>query len=114
MRFATSAGAAVSLGMDRRLIELSQAIASADSEGDDRYRAAGYASGLGGDVVPPRLAGFRTLAITCLDEDGQVANRHLPSDRPAAINLAALDRAHGFALELIRRLDADAGRAGPG
>ena len=114
VRFATGAGAAVSLGMDRRLIELSQAIASADSEGDDRYRAAGYASGLGGDVVPPRLAGFRTLAITCLDEDGQVANRHLPSDLPAAINLAALDRAHGFALELIRRLDADVGRAGPG
>ena len=113
VRFATGAGAAVSLGMDRRLIELSQAVASADSEGDDRYRAAGYASGLGGDVVPPRLAGFRTLAITCLDEDGQVANRHLPSDLPAAINLAALDRAHGFALELIRRLDADAGRAGP-
>ena len=34
---------------------------------------------------------------------------------PEAIEPEALDRAHGFALELIRRLDADVGRrAGTG
>ena len=109
-RFATSAGWAVSLGMDKRLVELAGAIATADADGDKRYGAAAFPSGLGGDVVPPRLAGFRCLGITCHDEDGWVRNRHLPADVPKAVNRAALDRAHGFALELIRRLDADVGR----
>ena len=49
-------------------------------------------------------------ALDTGDTDGYVANRHLPSDTPKAVNHAALDRAHSFALELIRRLDADVGR----
>jgi hypothetical protein len=110
VRFQTSAGWAVSSRMDRRLIELCEAIAEADAEGDRRYRAAGYASGLGGDSAPPSLAGFRSIGLTCLDPDGHVANRHLSTDTPEAINEGALDRAHGFALDLIRRLDADVGR----
>jgi hypothetical protein len=109
-RFATGAGWAVSVAMDKRLCELAAAIATADSDGDRAHRAAAYASGLGGEAVPPRLAGFRTLAITCHDPDGVVRNRHLPADVPKTINAAALDRAHGFALELINRLDADVGR----
>ncbi len=110
VRFQTSGGWAVSYGMDGRLIELCEAIATADAEGEKRFRAAGYASGLGGDSMPPRLAGFRSIGLTCQDADGYVANRHLPTDTPEAIDEAALERAHGFALELIRRLDADLGR----
>jgi acetylornithine deacetylase/succinyl-diaminopimelate desuccinylase-like protein len=110
VRFQTSSGWAVSYRMDRRLIELCTAIAEADGDGDKSYNAAGYASGLGGDSTPPARAGFRSIGITCLDADGYVANRHLPSDTPDAIDEAAVDRAHGFALELIRRLDADLGR----
>jgi Peptidase family M28 len=111
VRFITSAGSAVSYALDRRLVELAEAIATADAEGDKRFRATKLASGLGGDVVPPQLAGFRTIAITCTDETGYVANRHQRSDVPKNVSPAALDRAHGFALELIRRLDADLGRA---
>ncbi len=98
--------------MDRRLVELAKAIADADAEGDQRYGAAGFASGLGGDAVIAAAAGWRAIGLTCHDADGYVANRHLPADTPRTINHAALDRAHDFALELIRRLDADLGRKG--
>ena len=111
VRFQTSAGWVVSYRMDRRLVELCEAIANADKEGDERYGAAGFASGLGGEASTAAAAGWRAVGITCHDTDGYVANRHLPSDTPKAINHAALDRAHSFALELIRRLDADLGRA---
>ena len=62
-------------------------------------------------MMPARRPGFEPLALTCHDDDGYPPNRHLPTDTPDRINLGALDRAHGFALELIRRLDADLGRA---
>ena len=110
VRFQTSAGWVVSHDMDRRLIELCEAIATADADGERRFEAAGFASGLGGDSVPPRLAGWRAIGITCLDSDGYIPHRHLPTDTPETINHAALDRAHGFTLELIGRLDADLGR----
>jgi Peptidase family M28 len=110
VRFETSAGWVVSYGMDRRLIELSQAIADADAEGEQRYRATPLASGLAGDSMPARLAGFRSIGISCAEPDGYVPNRHLASDTPEAINHAALQRAHDFALELLRRLDEDLGR----
>ena len=60
---------------------------------------------------PPRLRG---LAV---DRDHLPRRRRLrpptatcPPTRPTAVDPAALDRAHDFALELIRRLDADLGR----
>ena len=56
VRYATSAGWVVSYDMDRRLIELCEAIATADAETDDRYGAAAFASGLGGESMPPRTA----------------------------------------------------------
>jgi hypothetical protein len=110
VRFQTSAGWVVSYRMDRRLVELCEAIATADAEGDEQYGAAGFASGLGGEAATGAAAGWRSIGITCLDADGYVAHRHLPTDVPKTVNRAALDRAHGFALELIRRLDADLGR----
>ena len=62
--------------------------------------------------MPPRLARLRSIGITCRDADGTVPNRHLPTDTPDAIDRAALERAHAFSLELVRRLDADLGRRG--
>ena len=59
VRYATSAGWVVSYDMDRRLVELCEAIATADAETDDRYGAAGFASGLGGDDDARAAAGFR-------------------------------------------------------
>jgi acetylornithine deacetylase/succinyl-diaminopimelate desuccinylase-like protein len=113
VRFETSAGWLVSYAMDRRLVELCGAIAEADAEADGTYGAAPLANGWAGDSMPPRLARMRAIGITCRDADGLVPNRHLPSDTPDHVDSEALERAHGFALELIRRLDADLGRTAP-
>ena len=89
--------------MDRRLVELCEAIATADREDGDRYRRRPLVHGLAGDSMPPRIAGFRATAITCLDDLNYVPERHTLDDTPDRIDPAALDRAHGFALELVRR-----------
>ena len=111
VRFHGSGGWAVTYPADRRLFELAYAIAEADSEGENRYRAMPVALALAGDEMPPRLAGFPSIAIACTDEDGYVPGYHLPSDLPENVDPDALERAHGFALELVRQLDRDLGRS---
>lgn len=113
VRYETAAGWITSYEMDRRLIELCEAIAAADRDGDDRFGAKPLRHGLAGDSAPPRIAGFRSIGLTCLDADGYAPHHHLPSDLPDTLDPRALERGHGFALELIRQLDRDVGR-GPG
>ena len=60
--------------------------------------------------MPPRIAGFRAIGITCRDADGYAPDSHLPSDLPQAIDAGSLERAHDFTLELVRRLDRDLDR----
>jgi hypothetical protein len=108
VRFEATAGWVVSFDLDRRLIELCAAIADADADG--RFGAEPLRHGLAGDSIQPRLRGFRSLGITCLDADGYVPHYHLPTDTPESIDPAALDRAHDFTLELIRLLDRDVAR----
>ena len=110
VRFEAAAGWVVTVRMDRRLVELCQAIATADREDFNRYGARALVHGLAGDSMPPRLAGFPATAITCLGELNYVPGYHTPNDTPERIDPAALDRAHGFALELVRALDRDIGR----
>ncbi len=94
---------------DRRLIELCEAIAEADAEGDRRFRAKPLRRGSAGDAVPPRLAGF-AVDRDHLSRLRRPDPRPPPADRqPGAIRPEALERAHGFALELIRALDRDVG-----
>ena len=86
VRFETAAGWVTSYGMDRRLIELCEAIAAADAEDGNRFRAEPLRHGLAGDSMPPRLAGYRSIGITCLDGDGYApesppADRHAEGDR---------------------------------
>jgi hypothetical protein len=61
--------------------------------------------------MPPRLAGFPATAITCLNELNYVPGYHTLRDTPDHVDPEALDRAHGFALDLVRALDRDHGRA---
>jgi acetylornithine deacetylase/succinyl-diaminopimelate desuccinylase-like protein len=110
VRFQTAGGWVISYAMDRRLVELAAAIADADAERDERHRARPLAHALAGDEMPPRLAGFPAISITCTGDDGYVPHYHLPSDTPENVDGEALERAHGFALELIRQLDRDVGR----
>ena len=61
--------------------------------------------------MPARIAKLRATAITCLADDSILPERYRrPEDVPQRIDRNALDRAHGFALELVRTLDRDVGR----
>jgi hypothetical protein len=111
VRFSIGEGPAVTYALDSRLTELCAAITEADAEGANRFRAAPLRHGFATDALPARLAGVPTTTITCLEPGGLLpVNYHAAGDVPGAIDPAALDRAHGFALELIRRLDDDVGR----
>jgi hypothetical protein len=110
VRFETAAGWVTSYAMDQRLVELCEAIAAADRDGEGRFGAAPLRHGLAGDSMPPRIAGFRAIGIGCLDDDGYAANYHLTTDTPENVDPEAVARAHDFALELIRQLDRDVGR----
>jgi hypothetical protein len=111
VRYDVGEGLAVTYDMDRRLVQLCEAIAAADREGDDRFAAQPLRSGFATDALPARLAKFRAIAITCLN-DGSILPAHYrrPEDVPKRIDQRALNRAHDFTLELIRALDRDVGR----
>jgi hypothetical protein len=111
VRFEAAAGWVITYRLDRRLVELCDAIATADSEGSDRYGARPLVHGLAGDSMPPHVAGFPATAITCRNDLNYVPGYHTPYDTPDQVDPAALDRAHGFALELVRALDRDLGRS---
>jgi Peptidase family M28 len=112
VRYETGEGPAVTYEMDPRLVQLCEAISTADRENGNRYRAEPLRNGFGTGALPARLAKFRTTALTCL-RDGALlpANYHRLEDAPEAIDAGSLDRAHGFALELVRALDRDVGRS---
>ena len=82
VRFETAAGWVVSYGMDRRLIELCEAIAEADAETTSATAPRRSPTASAGDAMPPRLAGCARSAITCLDATATCPNCHLPTDVP--------------------------------
>ena len=112
VRFELGEGPAVTYELDSRLTELATAIAIADAEDGNRYRAVAAA---------PRLRDRRARAAAREDpgDDDHLprARRDAcrptttpPSDRVDALDPKAIDRAHKFTLELIRQLDRDVGR----
>ena len=105
VRFEAAAGWVVTFPMDRGLVELCEAIAAADREGDGRYRARPLRHGYAGDSLPPRARGYAATAVTCLPESGYAASRHTGADTPERIDPAALERAHAFTLDVVRLLD---------
>ena len=111
VRFEVAEGPAVSYELDSRLTELAAAIAEADGDGPNRFRASALRHGFATDVLPARLARVPGTTITCLEPGANIpSNSHTLADLPQALDPTAIDRAHDFALELIRRLDADVGR----
>jgi hypothetical protein len=114
IRWVASEGLTVSFEMDARLQELCDAVALADREGEDRYRAAPLRHGYASDALAARARGWRATTITCREPGAaRPANHHTRDDLPEAIDPAALDRAEGFALDVIRALDRDLTRAAP-
>lgn len=110
VRYEVSAGWVVSFNMDPRLVELCEAIATADAQGEGRYRAKPLSSGYAGDGLAARVRGYPATTVRCLDEAGRAPGQHTAADTPDRIDAAALARAHGFALDAIRLLDRDVGR----
>lgn len=110
-RFVTASGWVTSFGADRRLLELCAAIAEASGEGDVRPRP--LRRGVGDDATAAAVAGYPSLAITCLPRDGRLPGHRLAAETPDALEPEAIEGARALALELIRRLDRDAGRAKP-
>jgi hypothetical protein len=110
VRYTASEGLAVGFQMGKRMNELCEAIATA-GESDNGDRPAPLRWGFASDAVPIRLARFEATTITTLPEGAIVAaNYHTAGDQPAAVDAEAVDRAHEFALELVRQLDRDVGR----
>ena len=111
VRYETGEGLAVTYDMDKRLVELCGAVATADRENGDRFEAKPLRHAFATDALPARIAKLRSTAITCLDDGSLLpANYRRPEDVPKRIDRKALDRAHDFTLELVRALDRDAGR----
>jgi hypothetical protein len=111
VRYETGEGLAVTYDMDKRLVQLCNAVATADREDGNRFGAKPLRQAFATDALPARIAKLRSTAITCLDDGSLLpANYHRPEDVPKRIDRKALDRAHDFTLELVRALDRDAGR----
>src|SRR3954464_8516301 len=111
VRYETGEGLAVTYDMDKRLVQLCNAVATADRENGDRFGAKPLRQAFATDALPARLAKLRATAITCLNDGSLLpANYHRPEDVPKRIDRRALDRSHDFILELVRARDRDAGR----
>ena len=111
VRFEIATGWVVSFPMNRRLVEMCEALADADREGEDRYRARALRHpGFPGDGIAARVQGYAATTITCANELDIVPGVHTAADVPDRLDPAALERAHAFALALVRLIDRDVGR----
>jgi hypothetical protein len=111
VRFEIATGWVVSFPMNRRLVEMCEALADADREGEDRYRARALRHpGFPGDGIAARVQGYAATTITCANELDIVPGLHTAADVPDRLDPAALGRAHAFALALVRLIDRDVGR----
>lgn len=110
--YVASEGMTISFDMDRRLLQLCDAIAEADREGDDRYGARPLRHGFATDALAATTANLRATTITALEPGSIAPSRyHRLDDLPGAIDQKALDRAENFVVELATALDRDVGRA---
>jgi Peptidase family M28 len=111
VRFETAAGWVVTYPMDRRLVELCEAIATVDRDGDARFDARPLRLGVADDSIAARARRYPATTITCAAELDIVPGVHTAADVPDRIDAAALERAHEFTLQLARQLDRDVGRS---
>jgi hypothetical protein len=110
VRYLAGEGFAVSFGMDTRVIQLCEAVASAQGH-EQRPSARPLRWGFATSALPMRLARYPCTTITTI-EPGAVlpAGHRRLDDVPGRIDPGSLDRAQAFALDLVRALDRDVGR----
>jgi len=111
-RFMLSQGLAVSLPLDAEMAELMAAVAVAHGSGEEAYDAEPSRNGGISAGLLARAYGYKAAAITCREGDEALpVGHHAPDDSPGELDAAAVARAASFAVEAIRLLDRDLGRA---
>jgi hypothetical protein len=96
--------------MDRRLVELCDAIATADRENGDRYRARPIRIPFHTDALPARTRGLRAISVLGAEDGVGPPYYHTHQDTPDRLDAEAMTRAVQFTVELARRLDREVGR----
>jgi Peptidase family M28 len=111
--YLVSEGAIVSYRLDRRMLELCEAIAEADRENGNRYRALPIRIPFHTDALPANTRRLR--AISLIGAEGGVGPPyyHTHEDTPDKLDEEAMTRAVEFTLELVRQIDRDVGRGLP-
>ena len=111
--FLLSEGAIVSYRLDARLAELCAAIAAADHDDGDRFRARPLRIPFHSDALPAAVRGLRATSIVGAKDGVTPPYYHTHADTPEQLDEEAMTRAVEFTLELIRQLDRDVGRGQP-
>jgi hypothetical protein len=96
--------------LDRRLFELCEAIAAADREDGDRYRARPIRIPFHTDALPANRRGFRAISLIGAEDGVGPPYYHTHADTPDKLDEEAITRAVDFALELVLQIDRDVGR----
>jgi hypothetical protein len=110
--YLASEGALVSYRLDGRMLELCDAIATADREDGDRYGAQPLRIPFHSDALPPNTRGFRAISIVGVENGVSPPYYHTHEDAPDKLDEEAMTRAVEFTLELVRQIDREAGRRG--
>ncbi len=113
VHFQRSEGAIVNRAMDRRLVELCEAIAEAQrtEEGDEAEHAARpIRHSFHTDALPAVVRGFRAISIVGASDGVGPPYYHTSEDMPDKVDGGSLTRAVEFTLDLVRAIDRDVGR----
>jgi hypothetical protein len=111
--YLASEGAIVSYRLDRRLFELCEAIATADREDGNRYRARPLRIPFHSDALAANTRGFRAISLVGAEDGVSPPYYHTHADTPDKLDEEAMTRAVEFTLELVRQIDRDVGRQAP-
>jgi hypothetical protein len=110
VHYLAAEGAILTYRLDRRMLELCDAIAAADRENGNRYRAQPLRIPFQTDALPPSVRGFRAISIIGVEEGVPPPYYHTHNDTPDKLDEEAMTRAVEFTLELVRQIDRDVGR----
>jgi hypothetical protein len=111
LNYEVSEGAAVSLPLDRELVELCVALAGSGEGSGLAAEPLRYS--LLDDALPPRIAGFKAITIRSTDGGEPAPWYHTQEDTPERVDEQVLTRATEFVVALARLLDRQAGRTAP-
>jgi hypothetical protein len=108
--YEVSEGAVVSVNLGPELVELCEALAGSDREGENRFAATPLRYSLLDDALPAQLRGISSITIRTTDDGLPAPWYHTLQDTPERVDGEALTRATEFVVGLARLLDRDVGR----